>query len=200
MIENSKKIIELVDEVKLYRMYKKKLDDSLSILDNQFRNKIINERNYKEKLKDLLKNKSRDEWKVYFNSYIWQLLEQISILNSKNYDEMSQQELKIPIPVRVSKKSPEFFSLLKEQVKEPKEEIRKAPIPEIVGIDKKTKLKYLNDLGVSKVDIQNFLRSQKIKGIKIAPKVKYTIYQSTFFAKISNVLFDKLTNIWTPLP
>ncbi len=191
--EYSKKIIELIDEIKLYQTYKNRLDASIISLNNQFRERKISEKAYKENLKRLLKDKTKDEWNTYFNSYIKQLLDQISSLNSKIYEEFSEQELKIPLPLRVSTKSPRSYKLLKQEVKESKEEIKQIPLPEIVSINKKTKLKYLNELNINKADIQNFLRSQKIKGTKISPKIKYTVYKSNFFAKISNVLFDRLS-------
>ncbi len=162
--QNSKHILELIDEIQAYESYKKNLFQILANLDYKHQKRLITDQQYSLLRQKYLKAKSFKENITNINSYILKLLNEIKQTNLSLFDQISIEPT---------------------QIKEIK------PIQDLTI--KPTIIKQIESLDVNINDIKKFVQKQKKKK-EVVEKEKYTVYQSNNLAKISSKLLNKLSN------
>lgn len=168
---SAKRIIDLADEIKIYRQAEKKLVDLAKLLEQNFKLNKISPEEYQKQKSGLLKGKSLEEWKKYYNDYIASLLDEI---------ESNIENISSSIGMKIEK--PEVKLVTEKQVKE---FIRK--------LDKKTRLRYIKQLKIDEEILEKFVarKRKKKKGEEI--RVQYSLYKSHAFGILANRFFEKLT-------
>lgn len=82
-----KKVLELLHEVELYEHYKDNLVKSVNTVFAEYQEGKHSYFEYKKRLAQILKGKSKKEWLEYYNSYIYSLLKKIELINAKIFYE-----------------------------------------------------------------------------------------------------------------
>ncbi len=168
-IENIAKIIELSDELLIYRNYRESLVYKKSKLENDLKQGSIDEKEFNQSISSLLKNRSYDEIMMYYNSYINKLIREIKLLtdNATNYLMPSTGEKK-----NRANLSQGISGIVSSESR--KENIN------LDELDKKFLKKFVQD-------------QKKIKKSETFVETGYSIYKSNFYAKISNQVMGNLT-------
>lgn len=179
------KIENLVEEIQIYKNYKKNLLRDLDSLDQDYKSGLVNEANYQARLKQLLKDKSKEEWVSYYNDYVLHLLNQVEQCNKEinNFFQSSPQE----VPAVPSQE------LTKASVQQKKELSVAGAIPKL---NSKTKQRYLDSLNLDSDEVKRFVlsvKSKKIEREKVHVRTKYVIYEPNPFGKVANLFVRKLT-------
>lgn len=184
--EDAKKINDLVNEIKIYKTSKEQLLENLKRLDAM--------RASKQEYDKILKGKSKEDWLKFYNNYILQLLDRIENLNEGIIDSFKpkkifakKKKLEAPSP------TPTVPTPAKLKATKSKEKIEKEILKPGVKLGKKTKAKYLKELGLDEETIQRFIKPKKEEQLKISREVEYTVYEASSFGKISNSFMEKLT-------
>ncbi len=158
------KINSLVEEIKIYKDYKKRLLTDLDSLEAK-KNKISKQL-YETKLKKILQGRTKENWIGYYNSYISNLLTQI-----ENNLDLIISSLGITDKKKVIQVSEKFT------------------------LDKKTKDKYLSELGIGAEYVKTFIMEKRGKK-KEKGKVEipiYSVYKINKYAEIANSFFGNLS-------
>jgi flagellar protein FlaJ len=82
-----KNVLELLREVELYEHYKDNLVKSVNTIFAEYQEGKHSYFEYKKRLAQILKGKSKKEWLEYYNSYIYSLLKKIELINAKIFYE-----------------------------------------------------------------------------------------------------------------
>jgi len=110
---------EIVKELRIYDIYKENLLKSLDAVDSDYKNKKLNYLTYERKLRSILKDKTKDGWITYYNSYQYSLLKKIEFIASQLfnlvYDDVSYSKLVVSkpslIPISRKPKKIEVFNI-----------------------------------------------------------------------------------------
>jgi flagellar protein FlaJ len=84
------RILELIKEIEVYENYKESLAANIKKIDTSYQRGSCGYLEYQTKLKTTLRNRSRQEWVSYYNSYIYSLLKKIDYLVSEVYSEVQE--------------------------------------------------------------------------------------------------------------
>lgn len=161
------KIVELSDELFLYRNSKQNLIYRKSKIDNDLKQGIIDEKYYNNAISSLLKNHSYEELINYYNTSINKLLREIKLLISETTSELA------PFKGR---------------------EAEQKKVMQETKTTKRPKTEYTDFSELEKKFLRKFIDSKKkSKSIKEFLEEEYSIYKSNFYAKISNQVMGNLT-------
>ncbi len=156
----ARRILELTDEVENYEEYKKKLTGTIAKIDADHLSGLIDNKRYEQLMKQYLRDKSKEEWIKYYDGFILKLVGEINKLSDEMFNSFYRDK-KVPI---IKKKEPNEF---------------------IGKVDSGTLRDYVSSLAIDRDELKRFVVSKKSK--KKEHKVsKYTVYESHFYAKLSN--------------
>ncbi|MFH1638083.1 MAG: type II secretion system F family protein [Candidatus Woesearchaeota archaeon] len=169
----AKKIVDLAEEVRVYRQAEKKLEELARLLEQNFRLGKITQGQYLKQKNDLLQGKSVAEWREYYKDYISSILDEIGI----NIDSISSS-------IQQGGEKPKIKVVSEKQV-EKAEKLR--------GLDKKTRQAYLKQLQIDEDFLEDLVSKRKSKLKKGDIRVQYTLYKTHEFGILANRLFEKAT-------
>jgi flagellar protein FlaJ len=127
-----RKVLELLSEIETYSFYKDALVKSLEKLFNDYQAGKFTYFEYENAQKKLLKDKTKDEWINYYNSYILSLLKRVETYNSqifyetytnRDYERIGRPK---PKPVPVKRPAPKVVKVPEPELEEPP-----APAPKV---------------------------------------------------------------------
>ena len=197
--ELATKILDLSNELVMYGRARDKFNKSLRTLQVEFAERKISRGQYGSDLNKLLKGKKEEEAKDYYKRGISSLLNDLGMYVAQVFD-IVQPVKPSEIPIRATKKQPEFLKVLKTLEKPKTVEIsfkKKTPEPKVSSyyrLTKKDKHKYLSDLKVSEKDFERFMRFiKKTRDEGLPEEKEYSVYKSSKYAQISNTYAEKLT-------
>jgi len=196
----SEKILELANELVVYDNAGEKFNKTLRQLQIDYAEKKISRIQYRSSLQRLLKGKKEEEVKDYYKRRSSSLLNDMGIYVAQIFD-IVQPIKPSEIPIRTSKKQPEFLKILKtlEKPKIISKEFKDKSKKELsVGayyrLSKSERLKYLSDLKVSERDFDKFMRFiKKFRDEGLPEEKEYSVYKSSKYAQIANTYVEKLT-------
>ncbi len=168
----ARKIVDLADEVRIYRDSEKKLVQLAQVLEQNKKLSKITEEQYNTQSEALLKGKSIEDWKKYYENYISALL-----------DDMDRNVNEISNAVGIKAGKPEVKVLTEKQVDK---------AAKIKKLDKKTRERYLKQLNLDEELLRGFVTRKKKKKEEKG-RVQYSLYESHEFGVLANRLFEKLT-------
>lgn len=183
------RIKDLVEEIQVYENYKKNFLRNLDILNQDYKKGVIDEAEYQTKLKQFLKDKSKEEWIAYYDTYVLHLLKQIEDFNKDINGFFQSSPAKVAdakVPAVPSVKGSEKVQ----------QKVLVASGDAISKLDPKTKQAYLRSLGVKSDEVKRFvwgIKSKKAKKKKLPVRTKYVIYEPNSFGKVANLFVRKLT-------
>lgn len=157
-----RKIKELLDEIRAYEQNKRKLIESLKLIRKNYQAGQYGYFRYQELMNDLLEGRSKKEWIRYYNSYIYSLLKQIDLLNSRVFYEVYNDKttLKVDVPPKKAKKE----LVLPEPVFQPNIDHIRREHPNIAPLMVKT--------SVAKVDSRPVSEPEVVEPVETKPTVE----------------------------
>ncbi len=110
----------MLEEIETYELYKDLLVRNTNKLFSQYQDGKFDYSTYKEKLRHVLKDKTKKDWINYYDSYIYSLLKQMEFYNAEIFSDLSGQVRKAK-PKLVAKKAPTHI-----EIDLPRKELKKA--------------------------------------------------------------------------
>jgi pilus assembly protein TadC len=121
-----KKILQLLDEIESYELYKHLLIRKCDKLFADYQSGKYDYSAYKDKLKQVLKTRTKKDWINYYDSYVYSLLKQMEMFNADIYSDLTgvekpkQVEKALAKPVKIKTPEKSVRELVESKIPEPK--------------------------------------------------------------------------------